>query len=158
MFRLATSQKDQDVFQQFDETGYLDEMATLISMAKRTMLDIHADAMIYTISVWTDPDAAISAVSFDTIENSQEKIRQANEWAKKHYDRLMAEREFDEAQLFLPQHEARNCNPADFAFRNVAKITHASFKRGWEQARKEKCWNLLESALRKVADVAQGVL
>jgi len=152
---LAFDAEAEDVFQRFSEASYLREMATLISMAKRSMLGDHADAMVYTVSMWTDPDAAVSALSFDTIENSLEKIRQANEWAKKHYDRLMSEGEVDEAQLFLPQQGGRNCNPADFAFRNLGKLTHASFKRGWEQASKEKCWNLLEPALLKVADLAR---
>jgi hypothetical protein len=151
---LAIDAEAEDVFQRFSEAGYLREMATLISTAKRSMLGDHADAMVYTVSIWTDPDAAVSAISFDTIENSLEKIRQANEWTKKHYDRLMSEGEVDEAQLFLPQQEGRNCNPADFAFRNLAKLTHASFKRGWEQAKKEKCWNVLEPALLKVANLA----
>jgi hypothetical protein len=87
-------------------------MATLISMAKRSMLSDQADAMIYTVSIWTNPDAGVSAISFDTFEDLQDKIRQSNEGVNMHYDCLIAEEEFDEEHLFLPQHEGRSANPS----------------------------------------------
>jgi hypothetical protein len=110
----------------------------------------HPNTVLYTASIWTDPDAAVSCVSFDTREHSDEQVLRSNEWSRAHYERLMAEGQADEAKLFLPN-EGRNCNPADFLFRNIAKVKHASFESGWEQAAGDNCWDHLEPALHKVA-------
>jgi hypothetical protein len=134
----------------FDERTYLGEMHQLIGTATQVMMRQHPDAVVYTASIWTDPNAAVSCVSFDTREHSDEQVRRSNEWSRKHYDRLMAEGKPDEAELFRPN-KGRNCNPADFRFRNVAKVTHASFERHWEEAAGAACWNELEPALNKVA-------
>ncbi len=129
-------------------------MALLVARAKQRMLNEHTYSIIYTVSIWTDPDAAASAISLDTYENSLDKISKANAWSKKEHNRLMAEGDVEMAKLFLPN-EGRNCNPADFAFRNLAEITHASFKPLWEEATKGQCWDQLESALTKVAEIGR---
>ena len=139
----------------FDEEAYLDEMGQLISAAKRKMMTDHPGALLYTASIWTDPDAALSCVSFDMRDHSEDQVRRSNEWSRKHYERLLAEGEREEAELFLP-HAGRNCNPADFRFRDIAEIRHASFEPGWEQAAGAECWDRLESALRKVAEHARS--
>ena len=129
-------------------------MSLLIATAKRVMMSQYPDAVLYTASIWTDPDAAVSCVSFDTRENSNEQVRLDNEWSRKQYDRLMAGGRADEAELFRPNN-GRNCNPADFKFHNVAQITHASFELHWEQAAGDDCWDQLEPALEKVAEHAR---
>lgn len=138
----------------FDQRLYLSEMELLILSARSQMMDRHSEISIFTINIWTDPDAALSAVSFDTRENSHAKINAANAWSKKHYDRLMSEGEMEEAQLFLPN-EGRNSNPADFAFRSIVTAKHDSFDEGWEEMAHEGCWNLLEPAILEVAESAR---
>jgi hypothetical protein len=138
----------------FDGPLYFSEMKALIVAARSLMMDRHSEIPIYTISIWTDPDAASSAVSFDTRENSQAKVDAANAWSKKHFDRLMFQGEPEEAQLFLPN-EGRNCNPADFAFRSVVTARHGSFDEGWEELAGDECWELLEPAFLAVADSAR---
>lgn len=145
------------MFRGFDEEAYLSEMDLLIRTAKRVMMSEHPDVVLYTASIWTDPDAAMSCVSFDTREHSDEQVRRDNEWSVEHYDRLMAEGECEEAELFLPN-EGRNCNPADFQFRNIASIPHVSFERHWESAAGAECWDQLEPALNKVAERAMSEL
>ncbi|HZS07448.1 MAG TPA: hypothetical protein VFD58_21620 [Blastocatellia bacterium] len=121
------------------------------------MLTKHPDVRVYTISIWTDPDAAFSAVNFDTYENSVEQVEQANTFSKEQYDHLIAEGEYEEAKLFLPG-TGRNCNPADFAFRELAGMKHSSFDPLWEERTKGRCWNRLEPALLEAGELALSEL
>lgn len=119
----------------FNKLKYHEEMCEMLRKAKRRWLEQHPDVQIYTISIWTDPDAAISAVSFDTLEQAQ----------------LTLARGDTELAPFLMGHAG---NPADFAFTNFTMIEHSSFKSRWEELSDGSCWTLLDLALQAVAQVA----
>jgi hypothetical protein len=141
----------------FDEELYQVEMARLLTQAAEALRRRDPSAVVYTISIWTDPNAAVSAVSFDTADNSAMKVGKAEAWASQHHARHLAAGDHARAQLFAPRPTARNGNPADFAFRNVAEVEHHSFERGWETATGGACWDVLEPALLKVRDRALAV-
>jgi hypothetical protein len=109
-----------------DQRLYLEEMDRLLAAAKATLLAQSRDIELYTISIWTDPNAGVSAVNFDTRENSDQQVQQSNEWSKSYYDEHMAEGDEEMAALFLPT-EGRNQNPADFLFNKIATVEHRSF-------------------------------
>ena len=141
----------------FDDALYQIEMTRLLAEAAEALRRRDPGAVVYTISIWTDPNAAVSAVSFDTAENSAMKARKAEEWAARHHARLLAAGDHARAQLFAPRPGARNGNPADFAFRNLAEVEHHSFERGWETNTAGACWDVLEPALLEVRDRAPAV-
>ncbi len=75
----------------FNSKLYKEEMLGLINGAINKMKVTRADFEIYTVSIWTDPNACASAISFDSLENSKKRIQKTNEWNKKHHDRLIEE-------------------------------------------------------------------
>jgi hypothetical protein len=132
-----------------DEKLYLEEMDGLIKSAKKTLFDKHPNLEIYTINIWTDPDAAVSTVSFDTFENSNEKTNEHNKWAKKHYDDLIAEGDINQAKYLL-QIKGRNYNSADFLLKDIVSITNQSFEPLCAGKTGGGCWDILEPLLKKV--------
>src|SRR5689334_738890 len=103
-----------------DKISYLEEMKNLINSAIVKMKS-NKEFKIYTASIWTDPNAAASAISFDSEENSIIKVKESDEFLKKHYDRLIAKGKFEEAESFLPEIR-RNTNSADFELRDLVEI------------------------------------
>jgi hypothetical protein len=101
------------------------------------------------VSIWTDPDAAVSAVSVETLEHSLVRVEEANRYDDRWREYLLERGNTEMAALFGVA--TRNCNPADFAFRDIATLDHASFDRLWEELSAGDCWNVLEPALREVA-------
>lgn len=144
----------------FDRKYYLEEIAALLSAAKAEFLAQHPEARVYTINVWTDPNAAASAVSFDTREHSESMIAYQNRQTANRRERLLASGDIGGAERCHDQ-EGRVCNPADFAYPNIAECTHASMLIEWENISEDKCWDILEpimldvreSALHKFADI-----
>jgi hypothetical protein len=135
----------------FDETLYHLEMSRLLVDAAEALRQRHPRLVVYTVSIWTDPNAAASAVSFDTAQNSAEKVAQAAEWAAGHYARAVAAKDLATAEQFAPRDgPMRNVNPADFALRAVSEIDHQSFVPGWEERSAGRCWVELEPALERV--------
>ena len=130
----------------FKAVEYERELHALVERATSLWRSAPARPLIYTVSIWTDPNAGRSAVSFDTRANSNAKVEQSNAWSKTQYDRLMEEGETEEAELFLPN-EGRNTNPADFAFRNLVECAHSAFPDDWEETSEGRCWNELEPLL-----------
>jgi len=145
-----------------DQDVYLAEMGKLLADAKERLLAEWPAAEVYTVSIWTDPNAAISAVSFDTLDNSTKRVRQSNEWNKKWYEKYMAEGDTETAELFPPW-TGRNKNPADFLFSNIAKVEHRSFTSMDEAMRIAggdtpiggPVWRILESLLRSAQERAR---
>ncbi|MBI1852780.1 MAG: hypothetical protein HYR85_20760 [Planctomycetes bacterium] len=143
---------------------YLEEMDTLLADAKRNLITESPDTEVYTVSIWTDPNSAVSTVSFDTQENSVEHVRQSNEWNKKYYDEYMAEGDTEQAALFLPV-EGRNENPADFRFREIATVKHRSFApenapmqiAGGDSPVDSAIWPALEPLLQVVQERARSL-
>ena len=135
---------------EFNNTRYLDEMSRLLADGAAALRTAHPDAVVYTVSIWTDPNAAQSAVSFDTAEHSAAAIAQSDVWSAKHRERLIAAGRHIEAELYRPRTGERCQNPADFAYRNIASITHTAFPRGWAGATEGRCWEVLGPALLRV--------
>ena len=138
---------------EFDEQIYLDEMQALLVEARRRWLNDQAGVMVFTVSVWTDPGAAASAVSFDTYENSVRKVSAGNEWAETKRQFWLDRGDPEMAALFEPR-SGRNGNPADFAFASFAEIEHRSFVSHWEETTDGACWDVLEPALLIVLQAA----
>ena len=133
----------------FDETLYLIEMARLVRDAADVMHREHPSQVIYSVSIWTDPNAAMSAVSIDTKENSDATLARLTAWAYARQAEALAAGDPEIAVLLgtLPQ---RNRNPANFAFRELMSAEHRSFPSSWEQTSQGDSWQELGSALRIV--------
>ena len=135
-----------------DKLLYLEEMKNLINSAIDRM-NSNREFKIFTASVWTDPNAAASAISFDSEENSIIKVKKSDEFLKKHYDRLMAQEKFEEAQSFLPE-KRRNTNSADFELRDLVEISNLSFPMNWEEESDGDCWIELTPLLLEIGNFA----
>ena len=114
----------------FDKKRYFEEMTRLCEAARDQFLEQATGARIFVISVWTDPDAAASAVSFETRSHSDQ---------------------------FTENPGVPNDSPADFQFRDIAECDHLSFPKLWEEATSGGCWNDLEPALVGAAEIAAGI-
>ena len=66
---------------------------------------------------------------------------------------LLASGNTDGAERCRDQ-EGRVCNPADFAYPNVAERAHASMPIEWEDTSEGECWNILEPVMLEVRDLA----
>lgn len=108
---------------------------------------------VYTISIWTDPNAAASSVSFDSKINSDSVVAASNEWSRKYYDQYIAVGDLEQAKLFEPT-GTRNCNPADFELRDFVEVSHAAMPLNWETKSKGKCWDRLEPLLKEIGAYA----
>src|SRR5438105_719599 len=122
----------------FDEKRYLDEMRDLIDRAIGAFEARPEKPILYTASIWTDPDAAASAVCIDTEESSQRFVDNVNEYNRAQRAQLMADGNEEMAKLFGVA--TRNCSPADFAFRNIAECDHESFPVDWNDSTDGRCW------------------
>lgn len=140
----------------FEEQRYYDEMGLLLRTAKQALKAEHPGLPIYTIAIWTDPDAAVSAVNFDTYANSVARVAAQNQWSKVHYDRLIRQGDADQAKLFLPS-RGWLYNPADFALSQFRVTKHSSFDPHWEEDSRGQCWDLLEPALSHVGEAAMDL-
>lgn len=141
----------------FQEDVYLEEMGRLLRDARDRLTNDLPDAEVYTVSVWTDPDAAVSVVSVDTLENSAAKTRGQAEWDADQYRTLVSEGDLEMAALFLPE-PTRITNPADYLIPHLVRIRHMSFPRSWGSLTGGGCWEVLEPALRAVGRMALQVL
>jgi len=142
---------------EFDEQLYLVEMETLLRSAKAKLISEYPNLMVYTVSIWTDPEAAVSAVNFDTAENSQAKVEQQNQWNRGHYEGAIADGDHALAEFFKPQ-TSRNYNPADFFLTRFRQTKHRSIEHAWETNSDGKCWEALEPALYQVGTFANMLL
>jgi hypothetical protein len=124
----------------FDKTFYLTEMNFLIDKAFERITKEFPDYKIYTISIWTDPNTAISSINFDSRLNSIKSVEKANQGNKKYYDEHIANKDFEQAELFKPLNGTRLCNPADFEFKDFEEFKHKSIKDNWEEISSGKCW------------------
>jgi len=136
----------------FDEQLYLQEMTAMVDDAIRRMKLENPEFKIYTISIWTDPNAAASSINFDNKENSLRHVEQSNEWSNSYYVKYLEENNFEQAELFKPNDGSRMCNPADFVLRDFNVTTHKSFPQNWETKTEGKCWEALEPALIEVGN------
>ncbi len=135
----------------WDPQKYLFEMQALVDLAMQLWADGDQEP-IYTVSIWTDPNAGASAISIDTKASSAKFIKKVNAFNKKERERLLAEGEAEMAALYGI--ESRNCSPADFEFRDFAEFRHRWFPPNWEENSDGACWELLLPILRQVASHA----
>jgi len=96
--------------EKLSQETYIAELKAMIDKAILRMKNEKPDFVIFTSSIWTDKNAAISAISFDSLENSLSKIKKANE--------------FNAAYNFEPITGNRFTNPADFELRDFEEIKH----------------------------------
>lgn len=141
----------------FSEQKYLEEMQILVETAKDEFVKQHSDKVVYTINIWTDIDAEISAVNFDDFENSSLQVESLKDFFKRAYNQYVAEGdiEMSKVSLSLPP-QSRNINPADFQWREFSTIEHQCFGSDWEYKLEDECWDVLEPALLQVGAMAKA--
>jgi hypothetical protein len=137
----------------FKSEIYINEMKAMIDKAFVKIAEEKDSFEIFTISIWTDPNAAASSINFDSKKNSDLKVQQANAWNKKYYEQHIEDGNLEQAKLFEPNYN-RNSNPADFALRDYIEINNKSISRKWEDRSNGKCWDLLEPLLRQIGEYA----
>lgn len=131
----------------FDKALYLREMTSMVDKAIERIKLEKPDFKIYTVSIWTDPNAAISAINFDSKQNSLKGVEFSNKWRKELYKQSLA------LGITLDPIEAtRIGNPADYELRNFELISHISFPKDWESDPDGFCWEQLEPALIEIGN------
>ena len=138
----------------FNKALYQQEMNSLIDVAFKRINREKPKFRIYTISIWTDPNAAASSISFDSKDNSLGNVQKSNEWNKKYYDEYLAEGDLKQAELFRLNEGTRQGNPADFELKDFEEISNKSFPRNWETKTGGKCWKELQPALIQIGNYA----
>ena len=89
-------------------------------------------------------------MSIDTRDNSDARVRSINEYNRAKYAQFVSDADLETSALFEAL-ATRNCNPADFAYREFASCEHKSFPTDWESRSNGLCWDELEPALADVA-------
>lgn len=139
----------------FDPALYETEMKGLVDSSVKMLQQARPSVLLFTASIWTDPNGAVSAVSFDTAENSAARTAKDLEFSAREYAKYVAAGDTEMARLFSrPDGAHRNTNPADFAFRDICSIEHSSFATGWEDQTEGRCWDELEPALLRIREYA----
>ena len=123
---------------------YESDMQAMIDKAYRTLLRDHPRVQVYTVSIWTDPEARVSAVAIDTKAHSDRcvkrhiasRIRDA-----KRYPELYAAPSQEELEM------QRMGSPADFKFPRMATRCHY-----WHRGPFK--WSFLRPVLRRVQSYA----
>jgi hypothetical protein len=133
----------------FNEALYQIEMTRLLQDAADVMRRDYPTLVIYSVSIWTDPNAAASAVSVDTKENSNAKLSTLTAWAYARQAEALAAGD-PELAVLLGTLPPRNRNPADFVLREVTSAEHHSFPAHWNDASRGDCWRELGPALQMV--------
>jgi hypothetical protein len=111
--------------------SYIKELNLLLGKAISKMRQKIPHFIIYTASIWTDRSAKASSINFDSKKNSLRMIEHSNEFAKKYYDKYIAEGDFKSAELFKPKKQIRFCNPADFELADFEEIEHSYVPPQW---------------------------
>lgn len=137
----------------FNESLYLAEMKAMVDAAVQQLRTEHPSYEVYTLSIWTDPNAGASAVSFDSQTHSDQQLAKANAWSDQQRQRLLAAGNEEQARLFEPE-EGRNTNPADFELTDFAETTHEHLELNWEAESDGACWDVLTPALEEVGQYA----
>jgi len=136
-----------------DQNTYFNEMHLLIERATKQW-STAARPPIYSLNVWTDPQAQLSAVNIDTRVNSDNQIQQIRTFMEAKKKRALSIKDknlidiTNEALRSLPE---RNDNPAGFVFRCISDSLHKSFDIEWSNS--VRCWDELEPCLLKVRDM-----
>ena len=137
----------------FKPALYFAEMQALIDTAAARWQREPARQKIYTIGIWTDPDAAASAVNIDTRASSERTVAGHNRYLLQCRAEYLAAGETEMAALFAPV-AGRQVNPADFQYPLFAETAHQSFRPLWAERSRERCWQPLSQALNRAAQYA----
>jgi hypothetical protein len=135
----------------FNKENYLIEMKSMVDKALERLRTEHPKFEIYTVSIWTDPNAAASSINFESKANSGKVVERSNKFDKEQYEELIAEGDLETAELF--QRETwmiRNCNPADFELKDFEEILHPDSPINWEYEKGGRCWPRLKPALTEI--------
>ena len=134
----------------FNLVLYRREMEDLLRLALSVAEERLGGERVYSFSIWTDPDAAVSAISIDTRSHSAAQLSILGAFARSMDEKYAGtpHEQFTKPLLRLPE---GNLNPAAFAYRNLAMADHASFPRHWATETDGRCWQLLGPALHDVA-------
>lgn len=138
----------------FDKSLFFKEMYKMVNKAMRRMETELPHFKIYTINIWTDANAAASAINFDSKAHSLESIKQQNVRLKKYYKYFASQGNLEAAAGFKPNKKTRVFNPADFELRCFEETDNKSFQKGWEHKTNGRCWQQLEPALIEIGDYA----
>lgn len=139
----------------FSKENYLTEMKSMVDRAIERLKAEKPEYVIYTVSIWTDPNAGTSSINFDSKQNSIHEVQQSNAFDKEEYEELIEEGDLEGAELFKPETWIqRNCNPANFELRDFEEVTHADFPINWEYQKGGKCWSQLQPALIEIGNYA----
>ena len=138
----------------FDKSFYIEEMMKMVDIAIQRLLLEKPNYKIYSTNIWTDPNAAMSSINFDSKESSLNKVKESNDWNKKYYDQYLEEGDFEQAELFKPNVLTRVCNPTDFELKDFEEINNRSFPENWENETDGECWKQLEPALIEIGNYA----
>ena len=143
----------------FHRVKYREEMLGMVRQGVDSFLQRQPGVEVFTVSIWTDVDAAASAISFDTFEQSMSRLDEQKAYARHMQQATLAEGKDRRAELWSAFLKAdRDTNPADFHFRNYATCRHRSLPRHWEEQSKGKCWQDLTPVLEEVAQLALPIL
>lgn len=139
----------------FNKENYLTEMKSMVDQAIERLKAEKPEFLIYTVSIWTDPNAAASSISFDSQQNSAREVEQSNAFDKEQYEEYIAEGDLESAELFKPETWVqRNCNPANFELRDFKETNHPDIPINWEYEKGGRCWPQLTPALTKIGNYA----
>jgi hypothetical protein len=137
----------------FEKHTYLQEVKSMIDTAVARLVKETPPFKIYSVSVWTDPNAAVSAFNIDSRKNSEKAVQKLNAYFKKRHDELIDEGDLEWAEL-MNKKVLRNYNPADFIFRNFQTIKHPYFEKEWASQQGRGCWAELGPALNEAGEYA----
>lgn len=143
---------------QFRRERYLREMMDLVTAGCRRLRSERPGVRVYTVSIWTDPDAAVSAINFDTLENSRAQVEAAKAYQVEMVEELLRGGDTELAELMGRPIGSRNVDPADFELRTFRLTEHWSVPHRWEERSGGACWAELEPALDEVVRRAMPVL
>lgn len=138
----------------FEKSLYQKEMIKMVDKAMRRMESDYPHFKIYSINIWTDANAAASAINFDSKAHSLKQVKRQNKFIKKIYNYHVSRGNLKDAAMFTPNKGTRVFNPADFELRCFEETDNKSFPKGWEERTNGRCWKQLEPALIEIGDYA----
>jgi len=75
----------------FNKENYLLEMKSMVDKAIERLKTEKPEFKIYAVSIWTDPNAAVSSINFERKANSDKLVEQSNKFDKEQYEELITE-------------------------------------------------------------------
>jgi hypothetical protein len=142
----------------FDRERYVREMLDLVARGCAKLRRERPYLRVYTVSIWTDPDAAASAINFDTLAHSRAQVEAFEVYRAETREELLRAGRIELAGAWERPARPRNENPADFLLRWFADADHWSVPRRWEERSGGACWAELKPALDEVAGRALPML